>query len=81
MDLRYPQESVNCSKQNYKYMGNVIFIKDRKVCIKPLRKRVEAILKLNPSQCQKVVEALPGWLIFLVCFVWNYKDYLSQYTI
>ena len=52
-------------------MGNVIFIKDRKVCIKPLRSRVEAILKLNPlpPQCQKVVEALLRWLTFLVCFV------------
>ena len=67
-------------KTELQYMGNVIFIKDRKVCIKPLRSRVEAILKLNPPQCQKIVEALPGWLTFLVCFVWNYKDYLSQYT-
>ena len=35
-------------KTELQYMGNVIFIKDRKVCIKPLRSRVEAILKLNP---------------------------------
>ena len=28
------------------YMGNVIFIKDRKVCVKPLRSRLEAIQKL-----------------------------------
>ena len=56
-------------KTELKYMGNVIFIKDRKICVKPLRSRVEAILKLNPPQHQKTVEALPGWLIFLVCFV------------
>ena len=68
-------------KTELQYMGNVIFIKDRKDCIKPLRNRVEAILKLHPPQCQKVVEALPGWLTFLVCFVQNYKDYLSQYNI
>ena len=37
-------------KTELQYMGNVIFIKDRKVCIKPLRSRVEAISKLNPPQ-------------------------------
>ena len=35
------------------YMDNVIFIKDRKVCIKLLRNRVEAILKLNPPHNAK----------------------------
>ena len=43
------------------YMGNVIFIKDKKACVKPLRSRIEAIQKLNPQQCQKVVEALQVW--------------------
>ena len=68
-------------KIELQYMGIIIFIKDRKVCIKPLRSRVEAILKLNPPQCQKVVEVLQGWLTFLVCFFQNYKSYLSQYRI
>ena len=31
----------------YNNMGNIIFIKDKKVCVKPLRNRVEAILKLE----------------------------------
>ena len=68
-------------KTELQYMGNVIFIKDGKVCIKPLRSRVEAILKLNLPQHRKAVEVSQGWFTFLVCFVWNYKDYLSQYTI
>ena len=29
-------------------MGNTIFIKDRRVCIKPLRNRLEAIQTLQP---------------------------------
>ena len=61
-------------KTELQYMGNIIFTKDRKVCIKPLRSRVEAILKLNPPQCQKVVEGM-------VSFLSMYKDYLSQYMI
>ena len=44
-------------KTKLQHMGNTIFIKDRKVCVKPLRSRIEAILKLNPPPmpkgCQK----------------------------
>ena len=29
------------------YMGNTIFIKDRRVCVKPLRSRLETIQKLQ----------------------------------
>ena len=62
-------------KSELQYMGNITFIKDRKVCVKPLRSRVETISKLNPPQCQRVVDVLQGWLTFLLCFVQNYKRY------
>ena len=39
------------------YIGNTIFIKDRKVCVKPLRSRLEAIQKLQPRD----VEASQEW--------------------
>ena len=32
---------------NLQYMGNKIFIKDRRVCVKPLRNRLDAIQKLQ----------------------------------
>ena len=35
-------------KTELQYMGNIIFIKDRKVCVKPLRSRLEAIKKFQP---------------------------------
>ena len=79
--LKISPKKCQLFKTELQYMGNIIFIKDRRVCVKPLRSREKAILKLNPPQHQKVVEALLGWLTFLVCFVWNYRDYLSQYTI
>ena len=41
-------------KTELQYMGNIIFIKDRKVCIKPLRSRVEAILKLTPHNTERL---------------------------
>ena len=43
MDLRFPQRSVNYLETELQYTGNTIFIKDGKVCMKPLRCRLEAI--------------------------------------
>ena len=40
-------------KTKLQYMGNIIFIKDRKVCVKPLRSRLEAIQKLKPPTMPK----------------------------
>ena len=49
------------------YMGNVIFIKDRKVCIRPLRSRVDAILKLRPPTMPKG-RSFAGMVNFLRIF-------------
>ena len=42
------------------YMGNTIFIKDRRVCVKPLHSRLEAIQKIKPptmaKQCKSFAE-------------------------
>ena len=35
------------------YMGNTIFIKERRMCVKPLRNRLEAIQNLKPPTIQK----------------------------
>ena len=37
-------------------MGNEIFIENKKVCIQPLRNRLEAIQKLQPQRHPKDVE-------------------------
>ena len=50
-------------RKNLHYMGNEIFIQNKRVCIKPLRSRLEAIQKLQPPLQQKVVESLQEWLI------------------
>ena len=46
-------------------MGNTIFIKDRKVCVRPLRSRIEAILKLEPPKTQKGCRSFMGMVNFL----------------
>ena len=49
-------------------MGNTIFIKDRKVCIKPLRNRLEAIHKLQPPTAAKGCRSFAGMVNFLSMF-------------
>ena len=55
-------------KTELQYMGSTIFIKDRKVCIKPLRNRIEAILKLEPPKMPKGCRSFVSMVIFLSMF-------------
>ena len=49
-------------------MGNIIFIKDRKVCFKPLKSRVEAIQKSSPPTIPKGCRIFAGMVNFLSMF-------------
>ena len=43
-------------KTSLQYMGNEIFIESKKVCVKSLRNRLEAIQKLQPPKTPKGVQ-------------------------
>ena len=45
-------------------MGNIIFIKDRKVCVKPLRSRLETIQKLQLPMTPKGCRSFAGMVNF-----------------
>ena len=49
-------------------MGNTIFIKDRRICVKPLRSRLEAIQKLQPPITAKGCRSFAGMANFLSIF-------------
>ena len=49
-------------------MGNIIFIKDRKVIVKPLRSKLEAIQKLQPLMTPKCCRRFAGMVHFLSMF-------------
>ena len=49
-------------------MGNEIFIKSKKVCVKPLRNRLEAIQKLQPPKTPKGCRIFAGVVNFLSMF-------------
>ena len=55
-------------KTELQYMGSVVLIKDRKVCVKPLRSRIEAIQKLNPPTMPKGCQSYAGMVNFLNMF-------------
>ena len=55
-------------KTELQYMGNIIFIKDRKVCIKPLRNRLKAIQRLQLPTTPKGCRSIMGMVNFLSMF-------------
>ena len=50
------------------YMGNTIYIKDRRVCIKLLRSRLEGIQKLKQPTTVKGCKSFTGMVNFLSMF-------------
>ena len=55
-------------KTSLQYMGNEIFIENKKVCVKPLRNRLEAIQKLQPPKTSKGCRSFAGVVNFLSMF-------------
>ena len=55
-------------KTELQYMGNIIFIKNRKVCVKPFRNRVDAILELKAPTTPKGCRSFAEMVNFLSMF-------------
>ena len=53
---------------NLQYMGNRIFIQNRKVCVQPLRNRLEAIQRLQSPRTPKGCRCFAGMVNFLSMF-------------
>ena len=49
-------------------MGNTVFIKEKRVCVKPLRSRLEAIQKLKPPATQKGCRSFVSVVNFVSIF-------------
>ena len=50
------------------YLGNEIFIENKKVCVQPLRSRLEVIQKLQPPKTPKGCRSFAGMVNFLSMF-------------
>ena len=66
--LKISPKKCQLFKTELKYMGNVIFIEDRKVCVRPLQSRLEAIQKLHPPITPKGCRSFVGMVNFLSMF-------------
>ena len=62
--LKISPKKCQLFRTELQYMGDKIFIKDRKVCIKLLRSRLETIKIYNHQQQLRDVEILQELLIF-----------------
>ena len=56
--LKISPKKCQLFKTSLQYRGNKIFIENKKVCVKPLRNRLEAIQKLQPPRHPQGVEVL-----------------------
>ena len=66
--LKISPKKCQLFKTSLQYMGNEIFIQNRKVCVQPLRNRLEAIQKLQPPKTTKGCRSFAGMVNFLSMF-------------
>ena len=66
--LKISPKKCQLFRTNLQYMGNKIFIQNKRVCVQPLRSRLEAIQKLQPPTTIKVCRSFAGMTNFLSMF-------------
>ena len=66
--LKISPKKCQLFRTNLHYIGNEIFKKDKRVCVKPLRSRLEAIQKLQPPLQKKGCRSFVGMVNFLGMF-------------
>ena len=66
--LKISPKKCQLFKTELQYMGNTIFIKEKRVCVKPLRSRLEAIQELKPPTTQKGCRSFAGVVNFVSIF-------------
>ena len=66
--LKISPKKCQLFKRELQYMGNTIFIKERRVCIKPLCSRLEVIQKIKAPATAKQCKSFAGMVNFLSIF-------------
>ena len=66
--LKVSPKKCQLFKTSLQYMGNKICIENKKVCVKPLRSRLEAIQKLQPPKHPRECRSFAGVVNFLSMF-------------
>ena len=71
-----PKKCQLCRKE-LQYMGNTIFIQERRVCFRPLHSRLEAIPKLKLPTTVKVCKSFGGMMNFFSIFCQHLQKLLK----
>ena len=66
--LKISPKKYQLFKTDFQYMGNTIFIRNKRVCVRPLRSRIEAIQKLEPPTMIKGCRSFAGMVNFVSLF-------------
>ena len=66
--LKISPKKCQLFKTDLQYMGNTIFIRNKRVCVRPLRSRIEAIQKLEPPTMIKGCRSFAGMVNFVSLF-------------
>ena len=66
--LKISPEKCQLFRTNLQYISNEIFIQNRKVCVQPLRNRLEMIQRLQPPTTAKGCRSFAGMVNFLSMF-------------
>ena len=76
--LKISPKKCQLFRTKLQYMGNTIFIKEKRVCVKPLRSRLEAIQRLQPPMNQKGCRSFAGVVNFVSIFCPELQKLLKQ---
>ena len=66
--LKISPKKCQLFRTELQYMGNIMFIKERRVCVKPLRSRIEAIQKVKAPTTAKQCKSFAGMVNFVSIF-------------
>ena len=66
--LKISPKKCQLFKTDLQYMGNTIFIGNKRVCVRPLRSQIEAIQKLEPPTTIKGCRSFAGMVNFVSIF-------------
>ena len=75
--LKISPKKCHLFRKELQYMGNTIFIQEKRVCVKPLCSRLEAIQKLRPPTRVKGCKSFAGMVYFLSIFCQDLQRLLT----
>ena len=79
--LKISPKKCQLFKTSLQYMGNEIFIENKKVCVKLMRNRLEAIQKLQPPKTPNGCQSFAGVVNILSMFCPELQKLLKPYMV